>query len=362
MINVTKTYLPKREAYLSYVDEIFESGIITNGGPLVKKLEQRLADHLGVKHVVLVANGTLALSVAYKALELKGEVITTPFSFIATATSISSVGLKPVFADIDPHTFNMNPGNIERLITDKTSAVVPVHVFGAPCELDAIKEVAEKYALKVIYDACHAFGVNVFSKNSSPYSVLKSGDISTLSFHATKIFHTIEGGAIITEDESLAEKIRLLINFGIDGPESIKLEGINAKMNEFEAAMGLCVLDNIGEIFSLREKVYNRYIAEFGTALQYQRQAINASKNFSYFPVLFDKETSLLRVLAELKDNDILPRRYFYPSLDTLPFFEHEDTCVVSRDISSRILCLPMYPTLSLGDQDSIIQIVKSAL
>ena len=226
MIPVTKPYLPNKAKYQAYVDKIYESGWLTNNGSLVRELEERLTHYLGVKNLILVANGSLALQVAYKALNLSGEVITTPFSFVATTNTLLWEGLTPVFADNNPRTFNIDPQQIEAQITPKTSALLPVHVFGNPCEVEAIQAIADKHQLKVIYDAAHAFGSEY--KNQS---VLNYGDISTLSFHATKLFHTIEGGAVITNDDELAKKIRLLINFGITGPSSIEGLGTNAKMN-----------------------------------------------------------------------------------------------------------------------------------
>ena len=355
MIPVTKSYLPSKEKYKAYIDQIYESGWLTNNGALLQELEKRLAKHLGVKNIILVANGSLALQLAYKALCLTGEVITTPFSFAATTSTLAWEGLKPVFADINPHTFNLAPENIEPLITEHTSAIVPVHVFGNPCEVEAIQAVAEKHNLKVIYDAAHAFGSQYKGQ-----SVLNYGDISTLSFHATKLFHTIEGGAVIVNDDELAKKIRLLINFGITGPTTIESVGINAKMNEFEAAMGLCVLDEIETVKAGREQVWNRYVELLSnTNLAFQRWNKHSRNNHAYAPVLFDSEEELLKAESALKDNDILPRRYFYPSLDTLEYLGSESVCEVSRKIASRILCLPIYPTLNTEEQYRIIKEIK---
>mgnify|MGYP000261033012 CR=1 FL=1 len=248
MINVTKSYLPNIEKYKSYIDEIYKTAWLTNQGPLVQKLEKRLAQYLGVKNIVLVSNGTIALEIAYRALDLKGEVITTPFSFVATTSSLVTNRLTPIFVDIDEKTFNLNPKNIEKKITSRTSAILPVHVFGNACEVEEIKKIANKHNLKVIYDAAHAFDVKYKDK-----SLLSYGDISTLSFHATKLFHTIEGGALIINDDSLLEKVRYLINFGIKNQEEIPHLGTNAKMNEFEAAMGLCILDDIENIKNSRK-------------------------------------------------------------------------------------------------------------
>src|SRR5690554_1885530 len=302
MIPVTKSYLPNKEKYKAYIDQIYESGWLTNNGTLLQTLEKRLAEHLGVKHVILVANGSLALQLAYKALNLTGEVITTPFSFAATSSTLAWEGLKPVFADINPHTFNLAPENIEPLITEHTSAIVPVHVFGNPCEVEAIQAIAAKHKLKVIYDAAHAFGSQYKGQ-----SVLNYGDISTLSFHATKLFHTIEGGAVITNDDELAHKIRLLINFGITGPTTIESVGTNAKMNEFEAAMGLCVLDEIAEIKAGRKQVWENYQQGLQGKLQFQQWNTQSENNHAYAPVVFASEEALLKTEAKLKENGIVP-------------------------------------------------------
>ena len=240
MINVTKTYLPDKEKYKKYIDEIYENCWVTNNGTLVQKLEKRLAEYLGVKNIVLVSNGTVALEIAYRTLGLKGFVITTPFSFVATTSSLITNQLLPIFADIEKNTFNINPKKIEKLITLNTSAILSVHVFGNACNVEEINKIASKYNLRVIYDAAHAFDVKYKEQ-----SILNYGDISTLSFHATKLFHTIEGGALIINDDELVQKARYLINFGIKNQEEIPHLGTNAKMNEFEAAMGLCVLDDM---------------------------------------------------------------------------------------------------------------------
>lgn len=355
MIPVTKAYLPNKEKYKAYIDRIYESGWLTNNGVVVRELEQRLADYLDVKHLICVANGSLALQLAYKALDLKGDVITTPFSFAASTSTIVWEGLKPVFADIDSQCFNLNPSNIQPLINENTSAIVPVHVFGNPCEVEQIQAIADRHSLKVIYDAAHAFGVKYKGQ-----SVLNYGDISTLSFHATKLFHTIEGGAVITNNDELAKKIRLLITFGITGPTSIESIGTNAKMNEMEAAMGLCVLDEIDSIRSQRAEVWQNYIKELTGMVSFQYWNQYSENNYAYAPVLFKDEAQLLGVEAKLKENDIVPRRYFYPSLDTLGYLKTDQVCSVSRDIASRILCLPMYPGLSNTENNQIIQCIKS--
>ncbi|WP_373032842.1 DegT/DnrJ/EryC1/StrS family aminotransferase [Sulfurovum sp.] len=357
MINVTKTYMPDKEKYISYVDKIFESGWVTNNGALVRELETRLAEYLGVKNIVLVANGTIALEIAYRLLKLKGEVITTPFSFVATTSSLVSNGLKPIFADIDPQTFNLNPENIESAVTEKTSAIVPVHVFGNACEVEEIEKIANKHDLRVIYDAAHAFGVKYKGE-----SLLNHGNVSTLSFHATKLFHTIEGGALIINDDALVEEARFLINFGIDGPDSVKALGTNAKMNEFEAAMGLCVLDDIEKITANRKEVFECYKSGLEGVVKFQQYNADSTYNYSYFPALFENEEQTLKVQKALNKADIFPRRYFYPSLDTLPYLEVSDIMHVSRSVSKRILTLPMYPELLQADQNIIIEIVKQTV
>jgi dTDP-4-amino-4,6-dideoxygalactose transaminase len=354
MIPVTKSYLPDREKYHAYVDAIFDSGWLTNNGSLLQELEKRLAEHLGVKHVICVSNGSIALQVAYKALNLKGEVITTPFSFAATTSTLVWENLTPVFADIDVDSLNIDAANIEGLITEKTSAILPVHVFGNPCEVEVIQSIADRRNLKVIYDAAHAFGVDFKGK-----SVLEYGNASTVSFHATKLFHTMEGGAIITDDDSLAKKIRLLINFGITGPLAIESIGTNAKMNEFEAAMGLCLLDEIDVIKSKREIIWEIYLNELSDLVTFQRWHPESHNNFAYAPVLFESEEKLLAVELFLKANGVLARRYFYPSLDTLPYLIKQKPCAVSRNIASRILCLPIYPSLPTEDLAKIIDAIK---
>ena len=357
MINVTKTYLPNINKYKSYIDEIYASGQITNNGQMVKRLEKRLAEYLGVKNIVLVANGTVALEIAYRTLELKGFAITTPFSFVATTSSLVTNGILPIFADIDSNTFNIDPKKIEAQITANTSAIVATHVFGNPCDVEAIEEIAKKHNLKVVYDGAHTFGVNYKNKNIANY-----GDITTLSFHATKLFHTIEGGALIINDDELVQKARYLINFGIKNQEEIPHLGTNAKMNEFEAAMGLCVLDDIEQIKQNRKEIFDRYVNELKDLVHFQEQNENSTQNYSYFPVVFETEEQLLKVQKALNDKQIFPRRYFYPSLDTLEYIEPKQECQISRHISKKILCLPIYVELERDIQEKIIKIIKEKL
>ena len=357
MINVTKTYLPSKEKYKKYVDEIYSNNWITNNGPMVKKLEKRLAKYLGVKNIVLVSNGTVALEIAYRTLGLKGFAITTPFSFVATTSSLVTNNILPIFADINENSFNIDPKNIEKLITPNTSAILPVHVFGNACEVEEIEKIAHKHNLKVIYDAAHAFDVKYKDQ-----SVLNYGDISTLSFHATKLFHSIEGGALIINDDELVEKARYLINFGIKNQEEIPHLGTNAKMNEFEAAMGLCILDEMEVIKTNRKKIYEIYLNEFTGVVKMQEKNLHSTQNYSYFPLVFDSEVTLLRVQKALNKNNIFPRRYFYPSLDSLSYIEPKQKCKVSRDISKRILCIPMYDSLAQDEQYLIIKTIKNEI
>lgn len=352
MIKVTKTYLPDKSKFKTYVDNIFDSGWITNNGEYVKELKNRLEEYLGVKNLLLVSNGTLALQIAYKLLELEGEVITTPFSFVATTSSLVWEGLKPVFVDIDPETFCIDYKKIEEKITENTSAIVPVHVFGNGCEVEKLELIAKKYNLKLIYDAAHAFGLNYKGR-----SILNCGDVSILSFHATKIFHTIEGGALIIKDDKLYERAQRMINFGITGPERINGLGINAKMNEFQGAMGLCVLDDIYQIIEKRKTVYESYISKIKeiNSITLQRHNYNCNYNYGYVPILLKDEDTLLSVKKRLEAKDIFTRRYFYPSLDRLEYVE-SNHMKISNDISKKILCLPMSDYLN---KENIYEIVK---
>ncbi|KZX75311.1 aminotransferase DegT, partial [Oleiphilus sp. HI0009] len=335
MIPVTKPYLPDRATVDAYIDSIYETNWLTNNGPLVQKLSQRLAEYLGIDPdcFVLVANGSLALHLAYKAHELKGEVITTPFSFIATASTLKWEGLQPVFSDIDPDTWNINPALIEEKISEQTSAIVPVHVFGNPCIVEAIQAIADKHSLKTVYDASHCFGTTLHGE-----SVLKHGDASTISFHATKLFHSVEGGAVITKTKELADKIRKMINFGIDGPDSIGMLGTNAKMSEFHAAVGLAVLDDIETIKQQRADIWDAYAKELGHQYQLQQRHSNANNNHAYFPMVLESEQAVLNTVANLAEKGIQARRYFYPSLEQVKELQSTAEYPVSRDISSRIL------------------------
>ena len=352
VINVTKTHLPAREKLDRYIDRIYESNWLTNNGPLVQELTARLEEYLGVQNLLLVSNGTLALQIAYKTLGIKNQAVTTPFSFVATSSSLAWEGIEPVFADIDPKTFCIAPKEIEKALTPETQAIVPVHVFGNACEIDSIESIAQKHGLKTVYDAAHAFGVQYKGK-----SILSYGDASTLSFHATKVFHTIEGGAIVFRKREAYERARLMINFGINGPDSVVALGINAKMNEFQAAMGLAVLDEIERILTGRETVWKCYKSTLRGEYQFQERNPYSTNNFSYFPVAFNDEQTMLSAKRKLNANNINPRRYFFPSLDETSLFRTEFN-PISRDLANRILCLPIYSgldSISISNISSIL-------
>lgn len=356
MIRVTKTYLPNIEKYQNYIRQIFQSNQLTNNGTLVRELENRLSSYLEVPYLILVSNGTLALQLAYKLLDLKGEVLTTPFSFVATTSSLVWGGLKPVYVDIDPATLNMDCSEIEQKITNNTSCILPVHVFGNPCDVEEINTIAERNGLKVIYDAAHAFGTKYKNK-----SILDYGDVSILSFHATKVFHTIEGGAIIVKTEELYRKAKRLINFGF-GEQGIPVDlGINAKMNEFQAAMGLCLLDDIEAVIGQRADVHYYYMDRLSNIsnISFVRFNEYATRNYSYFPVLLDSENRLLEVKQAMESHNIYPRRYFYPSLDELPYIDSPQM-ENSKNVAKRILCLPMYGELKHSDIDLICNILDN--
>jgi dTDP-4-amino-4,6-dideoxygalactose transaminase len=360
MIPVTKPYLPSREKLDSYIDGIYERNWLTNNGPLVQELTSRLEEYLEVENLLLVSNGTLALQIAYRALGVsdvnrdnKPEAITTPFTFIATASSLKWEGVRPVFADIDPDTWCLDPANIEAAITPNTRAIVPVHVFGNACDVDAIGAIADKNNLKVIYDAAHAFGVKYKEE-----SLLKYGDAATLSFHATKLFHSVEGGAIVFKRKEDLERAKKIINFGMASPEAIEELGINAKMNELQAAMGLCVLDEMDDNLIGREKTWLLYEKKLGKNIQLQLKDKTLGYNYSYFPVLFESEARVLVVEATLQENGVQARRYFHPSLDSLVCLEGQDYQPVSNDIASRILCLPLYSSISPENISKIVNLL----
>jgi dTDP-4-amino-4,6-dideoxygalactose transaminase len=361
MINVTKSSLPELEKYVEYLKKIWSTRILTNDGEFVQSLERKLDEYLNVRNLVLVSNGTLALQIALKALDLEGEVITTPFTFAATTNVILWEGLTPVFADIDPETFNIDPQKVEEKISEETSAILAVHVYGNPCYVQALQKIAKRHGLRLIYDAAHAFGVEY---NDQP--VLNYGDISCLSFHATKVFNTIEGGAMVAKDPALVERLRLLRNHGIKSEEEVVVPGINAKMNEFQAAMGLCNLPNIDERIQQRRMICECYREELSEHVTLQR--IIASKyNYSYMPVCFENAEKRDQIYSELVKNGVKPRKYFYPLTVNFDYFKVENSDLVKKydlecafDISNRILCLPLYPDLGAENARRIANIIQN--
>ncbi len=338
---VTKSFLPPIDEYKEYIDRIWDNGQLTNQGPLLSEFENKLSNHLKVENLHFVANGTLALQVALRALNIiNGEIITTPFSYVATTSAILWERCEPVYVDIDPKTLNIDSAKIEAAITKKTRAILAVHVFGNPCDIEAIEKIAKKHNLKVIYDAAHAFGVKYKGK-----SIFSYGDISICSFHATKLFHTIEGGCVMAKDKEISDNIELLKRFGHNADDHIRL-GINAKASEFQAAMGLCNLKYIDDIISERKRLSEMYDKLLQQNVTIPRLRRNTTYNYSYYPVILDTEEKTFQVLKLLSESDIFPRRYFYPSLNNLDYLTKRDRCKVSEDISKRIVCLPLFPGL----------------
>lgn len=355
MINVTKSFLPPINDYNSYVEKIWSNSQLTNHGPLVRLLENKLNDFLNV-NLQYVTNGTIALQLALRAFDItEGEIITTPFSYVATTSSILWEHCKPVFVDIEPNNFTIDPEKIEQMITPNTKAIMAVHVFGYACNVEKIEKIAKKHNLKVIYDGAHAFSSKYKGK-----SLLSYGDISTCSFHATKLFHTIEGGACITNDKNAQEKISFMKKFGHEG-DFHHILGINAKQSEFNAAMGLCILPYMEEILNARKTISEIYDNALAGRLQRPEAQQNLDYNYSYYPVVFDSEKQMLKAFEALNKEDIFPRRYFYPSLNKIEYVNGE-TCPISEDISSRIACLPLYYELEKADAEKIADIIKISL
>ncbi|MDH5216065.1 MAG: DegT/DnrJ/EryC1/StrS family aminotransferase [Gammaproteobacteria bacterium] len=357
MTPVTKPYFPEIDKYVSYLKQMYKAERLTNNGPLVVELEEVLKHYLGVRNILLVANGTIALQLAYKLAGLSGEVITTPFSFVATTSSLLWEGLTPVFVDVDKNTFNINPEKVEAGITESTSAIVATHVFGNPCETLKLKELAEKHNLKLIYDAAHAFAVR-----ENGVSALSAGDMSTLSFHATKLFHTGEGGALVINDDELYSKAKRIINFGIEGDGNISDIGINGKMSELQAAMGLCVLDDLESILQKRKEISSLYFDGLKDVVRFQEVKETVLQNYSYFPVVFEEPGAATRVKYELMRKGIDARRYFFPSLNRLSFLRSTQQCKESELLASTILCLPSHFTLDSSTQKLIIDTVREAV
>lgn len=360
-INVTRSSMPPFEEYTEEIKDIWQSHWLTNMGVKHQKLQAELKEYLGVENIELLTNGHMALELSLQALNLQGEVITTPFTFASTTHAIVRNGLKPVFCDINPVDFTIDVNKIEALITDKTCAIMPVHVYGNICDVETIEKIAQKYELKVIYDAAHAFGVKYKGKGAGCF-----GDVSCFSFHATKVFNTIEGGAACFKDKDFGLDLYRLKNFGIRGSEKVDAVGANAKMNEFCAAMGLCNLKHIDEEIAKRKVVVDRYREILGDVegLQLNPAQKDVQQNYSYFPVLFDEKvfgSSRNEVFLNLQRNDIIARKYFYPLTNTFECFhgkyDVKDT-PVAMHISKRVLTLPLYADLILGDVDKICSII----
>lgn len=353
MINVTKPFLPPIEEYYSLIKDIWERNWLTNNGPIINELELKLKEYLKVPHVLVLGNGTIALQIAIKSLDLKGEIITTPFSYIASTSSIAWENCKPVFVDIEEDSLNINPELIEKAITEKTSAILATHVFGNPCNIHKIQNIAKKNNLNVIYDASHCFGVTYENE-----SVFLFGDISTTSFHSTKLFHTVEGGAVFSTDPDLIKKMSYMRNFGHKSYDEFECVGLNGKNSELHAAMGLINLKYIDDILNARKEQHELYNSAL-EPLKVKRQAINKNCkwNFSYYPVIFNSEELLLKSLKDLNENWIYPRRYFYPSLSSLNYVEKYEVPVCDS-VSKRIMCLPLYHNLKKQDIDFISRIL----
>ncbi|MCR9289854.1 MAG: DegT/DnrJ/EryC1/StrS family aminotransferase [Bacteroidetes bacterium] len=355
MIPVTKPFLPPKVEYDNLLQGIWERNWLTNNGPLVNDLELSLKRYLELPHLLFLSNGTIAIQIALKALNVTKEVITTPFSYVATTSSLVWEGCKPIFVDIDGKSLNIDPKKIEKAITKDTQAILATHCFGNPCDVDAIETIAKKHDLKVIYDAAHCFGTNY-----NGGSIFNYGDISTTSFHATKLFHTIEGGAVFTNDSLLLKKMVYLRNFGHDGSEQFNGVGINGKNSEFHAAMGVCNLKHIKEILAARKaqsEIYDQLL--FNKKLNIVKPKIldGAEFNYAYYPVVFENEEIALNVKATLERGKVFPRRYFYPSLSDLNYVTKQPT-PIADDIASRILCLPLYHSLSTQEQELIARII----
>ena len=360
-INVTRSSMPDFEEYINEIKDLWESRWLTNMGAKHNKLESELCDYLSVGNVSLFTNGHLALEAVIAAMDLKGEVITTPFTFASTTQAIVRNGLTPVFCDINPDDYTMDVSKIEELITDKTSAIIPVHVYGNICDVYGIEKIAKKYNLKVIYDAAHVFGVRYDGRGIGDF-----GDASMFSFHATKVFNTIEGGCVTYPDESLTKKLLIQKNFGMENAESYPEVAGNGKMNEFQAAMGLCNLRHIDDELAKRKAVAERYMENFKcvNGLKPWNPQDGVQHNYAYFPVVFDAEVfgkSRDDVIKVLGDNGIFARKYFYPLTSEFEcykgMFEIQST-PIAKDIASKVLTLPLYADLALDDVDEICKLI----
>ncbi len=352
-IYVTQPSLAPLEEFNENLQQIWESGVMTHNGPFLQRLEKEVSDYEGVSDTICLSNGTCAMQLAIRALDLEGEIITTPFTFIATANCITWERCSPVFVDIDPDTWNIDSGTIEAAITEKTCAILPVHVFSAPCDVVRIQQIADKHDLKVIYDAAHAMCVKVNGK-----SIMTYGDVSTTSFHATKLFNTCEGGACFTENQELAARIRRMRFFGFDESKTIVDDGMNAKMTEIAAGLGLANLKHLDEVRKNRREKYELYQRLLSDRSYITFQKFDPEEyNYSYMPVLFDTEERLFQALEKLAAEKIYPRRYFYPSLHDVAIFETPEL-PVAESVASRIVCLPLYNALAEEDIRRICELI----
>lgn len=363
-IYVTKPTLPPLEEFIPYLQKIWDNKILTNGGPFHQQLEKELCEYLGVKYISLFTNATIALVTALQALRITGEVITTPYSFVATSHSLLWNGIKPVFVDIDPYTLNLDPARIEAAITPKTMAIMPVHCYGHPCDVEAIQKIADTYKLKVIYDAAHAFAVQ-----DEQGSILRHGDLSVLSFHATKVFNTFEGGAIVCPDAKTKVRIDQLKNFGIVGESTVVAPGINGKMSEFNAALGVLQLKYVDQVLALRKIIDAIYRERLMSVKGIRCLGDTGEKvaNYSYFPILVGNDYPISRdgLYQKLKDNGIHPRRYFYPLISDFPMYcdlpsAHSENLPVAMVSTQQILCLPIYPNLEVSLVEEITSFIAA--
>ena len=361
-IYVTRPDLPPLKDFLPYLEAIWESKILTNGGPFHQQLEAAMCEYLGIEHIALFTNGTIALVTALQALRITGEVITTPYSFVATAHSLLWNGIKPVFVDIDPNTLNLDPTKIEAAITPQTTAILPVHVYGHPCDVDAIQKIADIYNLKVIYDAAHAFGVR-----DAGGSILRHGDLSVLSFHATKVFNTFEGGAIVCPNAKTKLRIDQLKNFGYVDEVTVVAPGINGKMSEINAAVGLLQLKSVAQAIARRKEIDRTYreLLKDVKGIRCLQESGEESANYSYFPILVGAEYPMSRdaLYQLLKDHNIFARRYFYPLISDFPMYRgmpsaRRENLQVATDAAHKVLCLPIYPALTSYDQQRVIELI----
>lgn len=355
MINVTKTFFPPIEDYQHQVQRIWDNQWLTNRGTLVIELEEKLKSYLQVSNIIVMNNGTIPIQIALKILGAGGEIITTPFSYVATTAAIVWENCTPVFVDIHPEYLTIDETKIEAAITDKTTCILATHVFGNPCNVEVIEAIAKKHNLKVIYDAAHCFGVTYNGK-----SIFDFGDVSTCSFHATKLFHTGEGGAVFCNDQNVRHQLFYSHNFGHNGPLDFHGLGINGKISELQGAMGLAVFPHINVIIESRKEIVDCYDAtlDFSNVRKIKIRE-NTQWNYSYYPIVFETEEQLLKVQKALNEQNIFPRRYFYPSLNTIPYV-NEVSMPISESVAARILCLPLYHDLATSDAQKIVQIINT--